>query len=180
MDSDSVWQPRPDPVAGVRVRRRRCCLVWAAVGLRRCQPLLKRSWRRRRRAGGPAAARHCHCIARPGAARTSRHRRSSNRAGGPRAGPACRVQVQAAATDCTLASSQALSARLACQWQADIQVRLMVYSTFEVLDLPCSGPMGTRRVVKLYKPFTTPILYVGGSGPHLKCAGASGSAKCPR
>ena len=43
----------------------------------------------------------------------------------------------------------------------DIQVQLMRYSTFKVLDLPCSGPMETRCVVKLYKPSPTPILHVG-------------------
>ena len=43
----------------------------------------------------------------------------------------------------------------------DIQVHLMFYSTFQVLELPGSGPTETRRVVKLYKPFSTPILYVG-------------------
>ena len=37
----------------------------------------------------------------------------------------------------------------------------MRYSTFKVLDLPCSGPMETRCVVKLYKPSPTPILYMG-------------------
>ena len=37
----------------------------------------------------------------------------------------------------------------------------MFYSTFEVLDPPCSGPMETRRVVKLYKLSPTPILCVG-------------------
>ena len=37
----------------------------------------------------------------------------------------------------------------------------MFYSTFEVLDLPGSGPMETRHVVKLCKPSPTPILYVG-------------------
>ena len=29
-------------------------------------------------------------------------------------------------------------------------VKLMFYSTFEVLDLPGSGPIGTHSVVKLY------------------------------
>ena len=43
----------------------------------------------------------------------------------------------------------------------DIQVQLMLYSTFEVLDLLRSGLMETRRVVKLYEPSPTPILYVG-------------------
>ena len=43
----------------------------------------------------------------------------------------------------------------------DIAVQLMFYSTFEVLDLPGSGPMETCRVVKLYEPSPTPILYVG-------------------
>ena len=43
----------------------------------------------------------------------------------------------------------------------DIQVQLMFYSTFEVLDLPSSGQMETRRVVKLYEPSPMPILYVG-------------------
>ena len=39
----------------------------------------------------------------------------------------------------------------------------MFYSTFEKLDsdLPSSGPMETRCVVKLYEPSPTPILYVG-------------------
>ena len=36
----------------------------------------------------------------------------------------------------------------------------MFYSTFEVLDPPGSGPMETHRVVKLYEPSPTPILYV--------------------
>ena len=43
----------------------------------------------------------------------------------------------------------------------DIQVQLMFYITFGVLDLPCSGLMETHRVVKLYEPSPTPILYVG-------------------
>ena len=42
-----------------------------------------------------------------------------------------------------------------------LAVQLMFYSTFEVLDLPGSGPIETRRVVKLYEPSPTPILYVG-------------------
>ena len=37
----------------------------------------------------------------------------------------------------------------------------MFYSIFEVLELLCSGPIETRRVVKLYGPSPTPILYVG-------------------
>ena len=40
----------------------------------------------------------------------------------------------------------------------------MFYSTFEVLDLTGSGQMEIRRdgrVVKLYEPSPTPILYVG-------------------
>ena len=40
-------------------------------------------------------------------------------------------------------------------------VQLMFYSTFEVLDLPSSGLMETRGVVKLYEPSLTPIPYVG-------------------
>ena len=32
------------------------------------------------------------------------------------------------------------------------------HGTFEVLDLPGSGPMETRRVVKLYEPSLTPIV----------------------
>ena len=40
----------------------------------------------------------------------------------------------------------------------DIQVQLMFYSTFEVLDLPGSGLMETRHVVKLCEPSPTPIL----------------------
>ena len=53
----------------------------------------------------------------------------------------------------------------------DIQVQLMFYSIFAVLDLPCSGPMETRSVVKLYKPSLRPILYVA---PSQMCWG-----KCP-
>ena len=36
-----------------------------------------------------------------------------------------------------------------------------VYSTFEVLDLPSSGSIETRHVVKLYESSPTPIPYVG-------------------
>ena len=39
-------------------------------------------------------------------------------------------------------------------------MQLMFYSTFEVVELPGSGPMETRRVVKLYEPSPTPILYL--------------------
>ena len=38
----------------------------------------------------------------------------------------------------------------------DIQVQWMFDSTFEVLDLPGSGPMETRRVVKLCEPAPQP------------------------
>ena len=45
----------------------------------------------------------------------------------------------------------------------DIQVQLTFYSTFEVLDLPCSGlmEMETRCIVKLYTPSPTHILFEG-------------------
>ena len=43
----------------------------------------------------------------------------------------------------------------------DTAVQSLFYSTFEVLDLPGSGPLETRRVMRLYKPSLTPILYVG-------------------
>ena len=42
-----------------------------------------------------------------------------------------------------------------------LAVQLMFYSTFEVLDLPGSGPMESRGIVKVYGPSPTPILYVG-------------------
>ena len=42
----------------------------------------------------------------------------------------------------------------------DLAVQLMFYNTFEVLGLPGSDPMETRRVVKLYEASPTPILYV--------------------
>ena len=41
----------------------------------------------------------------------------------------------------------------------NIQVQFLFYSTFEVLDLLCSGLMETGCVVKLYKPSPMPILY---------------------
>ena len=43
----------------------------------------------------------------------------------------------------------------------DIRADLVLFSTFEDLDLPGSGPMETRGVTKYYEPSPTPILYVG-------------------
>ena len=51
----------------------------------------------------------------------------------------------------------------------DIAVQLMFYSTFEKLVLPGSGPMETRRVVKLYKPSPIPILFVGPVSNAMMC-----------
>ena len=42
----------------------------------------------------------------------------------------------------------------------DIQVQLVLYSTFEPMVLPKSGPMEAMGVQKLYEPSPTPILYV--------------------
>ena len=39
-------------------------------------------------------------------------------------------------------------------------MQLVFYSTLEVVDMPGSGPMETRRFVKIYEPSPTPILYV--------------------
>jgi hypothetical protein len=43
----------------------------------------------------------------------------------------------------------------------DMRVDLVLFSTFEDLDLPGSGPMEARGVRKYYDPSPTPILYVG-------------------
>ena len=43
----------------------------------------------------------------------------------------------------------------------DIQVQLVLYSTFESMVLPMGGPMDAMGVQKLYAPSPTPILYVG-------------------
>ena len=43
----------------------------------------------------------------------------------------------------------------------DIQEDLVLFSTFENLDLPGSGLMEARGVRKFYEPSQTPILYVG-------------------
>ena len=43
----------------------------------------------------------------------------------------------------------------------DIRADLVLFSTFEDLDLPGSGPMEARGVRKYYDPSPTPVLYVG-------------------
>ena len=43
----------------------------------------------------------------------------------------------------------------------DFRVELVFYSTFEPLDLPCSGPMEAQGMPKFYEPLPTPVLYGG-------------------
>ena len=43
----------------------------------------------------------------------------------------------------------------------DLRYNLVLFSTFEELKLPISGPMERAGVTKLYEPFPTPCLYVG-------------------
>ena len=42
----------------------------------------------------------------------------------------------------------------------DLRYNLVLFSTFEELKLPISGPMERAGVTKLYEPFPTPCLYV--------------------
>ena len=52
----------------------------------------------------------------------------------------------------------------------DIAVQMMFYSFFEVLDLPCSGPMETSSRCEVVKDLSNAH---SPCGPRLKCAGAS-------
>ncbi len=47
----------------------------------------------------------------------------------------------------------------------DLCYTLVLFSTFEVLDLPIKGPMEDAGVVKLYEPSHTPCLYGRQSSP---------------
>ena len=50
----------------------------------------------------------------------------------------------------------------------DLCYHLVLFSTFEELNLPIHGPMERAGVTKLYEPFSTPCLYVAPAANNLK------------
>ena len=55
--------------------------------------------------------------------------------------------------------------------------KIVCDNTFKVpLDLPCTGNMETHRVMRLYWPSPTPIIY---EGPVSNCRGESLCPCCP-